>query len=121
MADGRFTAYYDQAVGHGVSSDAILSYRPGRRVESRGRAERTRPRFMPGITASGGIPCFSIPSGQGMVEFNTEGEARCSFDKRLQYHTQPDRPDPVYAKKLQEILGGQFGEITVMMQYLFQG
>lgn len=42
-------------------------------------------------------------------------------DKRLQYHAKPDRPDPVYAKKLQEILGGQFGEITVGMQYLFQG
>ena len=42
-------------------------------------------------------------------------------DKRLQYHARPDRPDPLYAKKLQEVLGGQFGEITVMMQYLFQG
>lgn len=42
-------------------------------------------------------------------------------DKRLQYHAKPDRPDPVYARKLQEILGGAFGEITVMMQYLFQG
>jgi len=41
-------------------------------------------------------------------------------DKRLQYHAKPDRPDPVYAKKLQEVLGGAFGEITVMMQYLFQ-
>jgi Mn-containing catalase len=28
---------------------------------------------------------------------------------------------PVYAKKLQEILGGHFGEITVAMQYMFQG
>lgn len=55
-------------------------------------------------------------------EFNTEGEKPLFFhDKRLQYHAKPDRPDPVYAKKLQEILGGQFGEITVMMQYLFQG
>lgn len=27
----------------------------------------------------------------------------------------------MYAKKLQEVLGGAFGEITVMMQYLFQG
>ncbi len=27
----------------------------------------------------------------------------------------------MYAKKLQEVLGGQFGEITVAMQYLFQG
>jgi Mn-containing catalase len=33
----------------------------------------------------------------------------------------PERPDPVYAKKLQEILGGQMGEMTVMMAYLFQG
>lgn len=42
-------------------------------------------------------------------------------EKRLQYHAKPERPDPVYAKKLQEVLGGAFGEITVMMQYLFQG
>ncbi|WP_175616010.1 manganese catalase family protein [Piscibacillus halophilus] len=41
--------------------------------------------------------------------------------KELQHRAKPDRPDPVYAKKLQEVLGGQFGEITVMMQYLFQG
>lgn len=41
--------------------------------------------------------------------------------KQLQYKAKPDRPDPVYAKKLQEVLGGAFGEITVMMQYLFQG
>jgi len=41
--------------------------------------------------------------------------------KELQYNAKPERPDPVYAKKLQEILGGQFGEISVMMQYLFQG
>ncbi|MEN2767839.1 manganese catalase family protein [Ornithinibacillus xuwenensis] len=41
--------------------------------------------------------------------------------KELQYNAKPSQPDPVYAKKLQEILGGQFGEISVMMQYLFQG
>ncbi|MGJ9383193.1 manganese catalase family protein [Salipaludibacillus sp. CF4.18] len=41
--------------------------------------------------------------------------------KDLQYHAKPSRPDPVYAKKLQEILGGQFGEISVALQYLFQG
>ncbi|HEY4552664.1 MAG TPA: manganese catalase family protein [Bacillaceae bacterium] len=44
-----------------------------------------------------------------------------SHVKQLQYNAKPERPDPVYAKKLQEILGGQFGEMTVMMQYLFQG
>lgn len=42
-------------------------------------------------------------------------------DKRLQYYTKPDQPDPLYARKLQEVLGGQFGEVSVMMQYLFQG
>jgi Mn-containing catalase len=41
--------------------------------------------------------------------------------KRLQYFTPPERPDPVYAKKMQELIGGTFGEMTVMMQYLFQG
>lgn len=41
--------------------------------------------------------------------------------KELQYHAKPERPDPVYAKKLQEVLGGQFGEISVALQYLFQG
>ena len=42
-------------------------------------------------------------------------------DKRLQYYTPPERTDPIYAKKIQELIGGTFGEMTVMMQYLFQG
>jgi len=42
-------------------------------------------------------------------------------NKRLQYYTKPEQPDPVYAKKLQELIGGTFGEMSVMMQYLFQG
>lgn len=41
--------------------------------------------------------------------------------RNMQYHATPERPDPVYAKKLQEILGGQWGEMSVMMTYLFQG
>lgn len=41
--------------------------------------------------------------------------------KELQYHAKPERPDPLFAKQLQEVLGGQFGEISVAMQYLFQG
>jgi len=41
--------------------------------------------------------------------------------KRLQYFTPPTNPDAVYAKKVQELIGGVFGEMTVMMQYLFQG
>jgi len=39
----------------------------------------------------------------------------------MQYNAKPDRPDPLYAKQLQEVLGGQWGEISVMMSYLFQG
>jgi manganese catalase len=41
--------------------------------------------------------------------------------KNLQYNARPDKPDPVFARQLQEVLGGQWGEISVMMSYLFQG
>lgn len=41
--------------------------------------------------------------------------------KELAYHAKPERPDPVFAKMLQEPLGGQWGEMSVMMTYLFQG
>jgi Mn-containing catalase len=41
--------------------------------------------------------------------------------KELQYQAKPERPDPLYARRLQEILGGQMGEMTVMNTYLFQG
>src|SRR4051812_42973065 len=42
-------------------------------------------------------------------------------DKRLQFKSKPDQPDPLFAKKLQEVIGGQWGEMTVALQYLFQG
>ncbi len=41
--------------------------------------------------------------------------------KQLQYQAKPERPDALFAAKLQELVGGQFGEMTVMMQYLWQG
>ncbi|MGN7313379.1 manganese catalase family protein [Alkalicoccobacillus gibsonii] len=41
--------------------------------------------------------------------------------KELQFEVKVDRPDPMLARQIQEVLGGQFGEMTVMMQYLFQG
>jgi Mn-containing catalase len=40
--------------------------------------------------------------------------------QELQYKASPDKPDAVYARKLQEVLGGQYGEITVALQYSFQ-
>jgi Mn-containing catalase len=41
--------------------------------------------------------------------------------KRLQFEARPERPDALYARKLQELIGGAYGEMTVTMQYLFQG
>ncbi|WAP52145.1 manganese catalase family protein [Arthrobacter sp. ATA002] len=40
--------------------------------------------------------------------------------QELQFKATPEKPDAVYARKLQEVLGGQYGEITVAMQYGFQ-
>jgi Mn-containing catalase len=40
--------------------------------------------------------------------------------QELQYKATPDKPDAVFARKLQEVIGGQYGEITVAMQYSFQ-
>jgi Mn-containing catalase len=42
-------------------------------------------------------------------------------NKGLQFEVKVDRPDPIYARRLQEVLGGQWGEMTVAMQYLLQG
>ncbi len=42
------------------------------------------------------------------------------FFHKLQHAAKPDAPDAVYARKLQEVIGGQYGEITVAMQYAFQ-
>lgn len=41
--------------------------------------------------------------------------------KELQSEAKPDRPNPLIAKYLQELIGGQYGEMSVAMQYLFQG
>lgn len=41
--------------------------------------------------------------------------------KHLQFEAKPEKPDPAYARKLQELIGGAYGEMTVTMQYLFQG
>lgn len=40
--------------------------------------------------------------------------------QEIQHAATPDKPDVVYARRLQEVLGGQYGEITVAMQYGFQ-
>lgn len=39
----------------------------------------------------------------------------------LQFEAKPDGPDPAFARRLQELLGGKWGELTVALQYLQQG
>ncbi|WP_289016151.1 manganese catalase family protein [uncultured Methylobacterium sp.] len=41
-------------------------------------------------------------------------------DKRLQYPVRVESPDPIYARMLQQAIGGIEGEIRVCMQYFFQ-
>lgn len=41
-------------------------------------------------------------------------------DTRLAYPVRVDKPNPVFARALQQAIGGVEGEIRVMLQYLFQ-
>ena len=41
--------------------------------------------------------------------------------KDLQFTARPDGPDAAFARRLQEALGGKWGELTLAHQYLFQG
>ena len=41
-------------------------------------------------------------------------------DGKLQYHVKVEKPDPLFAKMLQQAIGGIEGEIRVCLQYLFQ-
>lgn len=41
-------------------------------------------------------------------------------DPRLAYPVRVDKPNPIFARMLQQAIGGIEGEIRVMMQYLFQ-
>jgi Mn-containing catalase len=42
-------------------------------------------------------------------------------DPRLQYPVRVDKPNPLFARALQQAIGGVEGEIRVCMQYFFQG
>jgi Mn-containing catalase len=55
------------------------------------------------------------------IKTGTGVEQMFLHKKELQFEAKPERPDPVFANKVQEVLGGQYGEISVMMQYLLQG
>ena len=73
-----------------------------------GRAPPSRPGSARGANLQGLV----IPTG---------GHQHVPHTQQTQYNCTPDKPDPLYAMKLQEILGGAYGEMTVAMQYLFQG
>ncbi|HEX2524864.1 MAG TPA: manganese catalase family protein [Geminicoccus sp.] len=42
-------------------------------------------------------------------------------DGKLQYPVRVERPNPIFARALQQAIGGVEGEIRVCLQYLFQG
>ncbi len=42
------------------------------------------------------------------------------LDKKLQYPVKVEKPDPLFARQLQQAIGGIEGEIRVCMQYFFQ-
>jgi Mn-containing catalase len=44
-----------------------------------------------------------------------------SHVRDLQFEARPDGPDAAFARRLQEALGGRWGEFTLANQYLFQG
>lgn len=41
-------------------------------------------------------------------------------DRQLQYPVRVEKPNPMFAKMLQQAIGGVEGEVRVMLQYLFQ-
>src|ERR687897_3402432 len=50
----------------------------------------------------------------------TEDSPVYYHDKRLQYPVRVETPDPLFARQLQQAIGGIEGEIRVCLQYFFQ-
>src|SRR5690606_7668746 len=107
-----------------------------RRVASARKGLTTPPPTRP--SPNGGIALCRRPAGTNgpferpspgksvsasrMTRSGPQGGFSMFFHRQeVQYKATPDKPDAVYARKLQEVLGGQYGEITVAMQYMFQG
>src|SRR3954447_17987255 len=59
-----------------------------------------------------GVPVLAIDRKESWMFRHT---------KQLAYKVRVDRPNPVFAKMLQQAIGGIEGEMRVMNQYLFQG
>jgi Mn-containing catalase len=54
------------------------------------------------------------------VDTTDPGGAVFYTDGKLQYKVRVDSPNPLFAKMLQQAIGGIEGEIRVCMQYMFQ-
>src|SRR5436305_8345743 len=61
-------------------------------------------------------PCWFARSRSCLIK----GSTMYYHDKRLQYPVRVESPDPIYARMLQQAIGGVEGEIRVCMQYFFQ-
>jgi Mn-containing catalase len=102
--------------------------RPGRVAASVVSAKRARVYALSCTGAKGvrGTHAFRAPSEALPSRAGSDDETEPSGDP-MYFHLQQlinpieeDEPDPAAANALQEGLGGQFGEMRTMMQYLFQ-
>jgi Mn-containing catalase len=84
------------------------------RIEQLEAVERGLLRRMPGVDLPN---CM-----QDRMVLNREEETSYMYfcDSRLQYPVRVETPDPLYAKLLQQAIGGIEGEIRVCLQYFFQ-
>ncbi len=67
---------------------------------------------------SDGLP--GIASGTQLSPEDRESSLFYHDGGKLQYPVRVEKPDPVFAKALQQAIGGIQGEIRVCLQYLFQ-
>src|SRR4051794_40941967 len=52
---------------------------------------------------------------------SSKGSPMFYHDKRLQYPVRVENPDPLYARQLQQAIGGIEGEIRVCLQFFSKG
>src|SRR3954453_19780333 len=100
-------------------SSAAMHRAPATR-HSRGQpADAGRVRRQVSDTAS----CAPLPRGRALASLLSDrwrSEAVFHHHKELAYTVRVDKPNPVFARMLQQAIGGPEGEMRVMNQYLFQ-
>src|SRR3954470_18107998 len=73
-----------------------------------------------GAVGSGSARRRPLPSCRPLRAPDSRRRTMFFTDGKLQYPVRVDRPNPLFAKMLQQAIGGVEGEIRVAMQYLFQ-